>query len=70
MSSHELVGRFSIEELIERELITVHKDGNYGSSYPRNSEFGSVGVPFLTAKLVDDATGRIDFKNAPRLNIA
>ena len=59
--------RVSIGDLIETGVITAHKDGNYGSLYPRTSEFGSEGVPFLTAKIVSD-DGRIDFNKASRLN--
>ena len=58
----------TIGELIESGVIVAHKDGNHGSNYPRSSEFGDEGVPFLTAKLVSDS-GRIDFDNAPRLNL-
>ena len=58
----------SIQSLIDDGLITVHKDGNHGSNYPRVSEFGDVGVPFLTAKLLSDNSGDIDFENAPRLD--
>jgi type I restriction enzyme S subunit len=57
----------AIETLIEDGTIVAHKDGNYGSSYPRVHEFGPEGVPFLTAKLLDD-TGSIDFDHAPRLS--
>tara|TARA_R110002049_G_scaffold2750_3_gene21825 strand:- start:13592 stop:15025 length:1434 start_codon:yes stop_codon:yes gene_type:complete len=57
----------SIASLMEDGVIVGHKDGNYGSSYPRKSEFGHEGIPFLTAKLLDDTSGRIDFENAPRL---
>lgn len=56
----------TIGTLIDEGIFLVHKDGNHGSNYPRTSEFGSEGVPFLTAKLLDDA-GNIDFVNAPRL---
>ncbi|PKG36814.1 restriction endonuclease subunit S [Psychrobacter sp. Sarcosine-3u-12] len=58
----------TIGELIESGVIVAHKDGNHGSNYPRSNEFGDEGVPFLTAKLVSDS-GRIDFDNAPRLNL-
>ena len=61
------MAKVSIGELIETGVITAHKDGNYGSLYPRTSEFGEEGVPFLTAKVVSD-DGRIDFKQASRLN--
>lgn len=56
----------SIGELIREGTITVHKDGNHGSKYPRTSEFGTAGVPFLTAKLIDDS-GNIDLHSAPHL---
>src|ERR1035437_9471596 len=55
----------SIESLLESGAITGHQDGNYGSLYPRVDEFGSVGVPFLTAKSLRD--GNIDIDGAPRL---
>ena len=45
----------SIEELIASGAILGHKDGNYGSSYPRVEEFGAEGVPFLTAKSLREA---------------
>ncbi|WP_372985497.1 restriction endonuclease subunit S [Marinobacter sp.] len=60
--------RVAIRTLIEEGIIKVHKDGNHGSKYPRAAEFGNTGVPFLTAKSVDE-TGDIDFENAPRLAI-
>ena len=55
-----------IGTLLEEGVILVHKDGNHGSNYPKAEEFGREGVPFLTAKLLDDA-GNIDIVNAPRL---
>lgn len=57
--------RFTIEALLNSGIITAHKDGNYGSLYPRVSDFGHVGVPFVTAKSLAD--GRIDIAGAPRL---
>lgn len=55
----------TIEELIARRAITGHQDGNHGSQYPRVNEFGTEGVPFLTAKLLNE--GRLDIASAPRL---
>ena len=55
----------TIEELIASGAIVAHKDGNYGSNYPRVEEFGSEGVPFLTAKSLRD--GYVDVAGAPRL---
>ena len=57
--------RETIGSLISTGAITAHKDGNYGSLYPRVEEFGDEGVPFLTAKSLD--AGRIDIDGAPRL---
>lgn len=57
----------TIESLISDGTITAHKDGNYGSYYPRTTEFGDEGVPFLTAKLLSDS-GQVFFNEAPRLN--
>jgi type I restriction enzyme S subunit len=56
----------TIESLLKSGAILGHKDGNYGSQYPRVAEFGSEGVPFLTAKSLND--GRIDIEGAPRLS--
>jgi type I restriction enzyme, S subunit len=55
----------TIDSLLKTGAITGHKDGNHGSDYPRIEEFGSVGVPFLTAKSLHD--GKVDIDNAPRL---
>jgi type I restriction enzyme S subunit len=57
--------RITIESLIASGAIVAHKDGNYGSLYPRVEEFVTIGVPFLTAKSLD--RGRIDIEAAPRL---
>ena len=57
--------RMTIEALIASGAIIAHKDGNYGSSYPRVEEFGTEGVPFLTAKSLRE--GYVDIDGAPRL---
>lgn len=44
----------SIGDLIADGVLQVHKDGNHGSLYPRAHEFGSEGVPFITAKAIRD----------------
>jgi len=59
--------RATIGELIDQGIIVAHKDGNYGSLYPRTTDFGETGTIFLTAKNVGD-DGRIDFASAQRLN--
>lgn len=64
MASHERTA-VSIESLIEGGAIVGHKDGNHGSNYPRVNDFGPVGVPFLTAKSIEN--GKVDIDGAPRL---
>lgn len=65
MSSDALVGRFSIGDLIKAGAISAHKDGNFGSLYPRIEDFVDDGLPLLTAKVVNG--GRIDFGAAQKL---
>ena len=55
----------TIGSLLDSGAIISHKDGNHGSQYPRVEEFSSLGVPFLTAKSLND--GKIDIEGAPRL---
>lgn len=50
----------SIQELLDDGFLLVHKDGNHGSNYPRKEEFGDAGVPFLSAKTIDDNGGFLD----------
>lgn len=43
----------TIEDLLRSGALLGHQDGNHGSKYPRVDEFGTDGVPFLTAKLIE-----------------
>jgi type I restriction enzyme S subunit len=60
LASAEFCRRFSdpsppqmkISQLLDEGYLTLHKDGNHGSNYPRNSEFATSGVPFLTARTI------------------
>jgi type I restriction enzyme S subunit len=51
---------FTIGELLEKNWLLLHKDGNHGSLYPRGTDFGTQGVPFLSATCVTDE-GTLDF---------
>lgn len=42
----------SINEMLANGALTLHKDGNHGSLYPRANEFGKSGIPFLSAKCI------------------
>jgi type I restriction enzyme S subunit len=48
-----------IGKLLEDGSLSVHKDGNHGSNYPRASDFAEEGVPFLSAQSITDE-GTID----------
>ena len=71
VSAHTLQGLSSssalvtIESALRSGAILAHKDGNHGALYPKVDEFGPVGVPFLTAKLLSG--GEVDIAAAPRL---
>ena len=55
---HEMFGETTepatVQTLLNDKILLVHKDGNHGSNYPRKEEFGQLGVPFLSAKAIDD----------------
>lgn len=56
----------TIGGLIDDGVITIHKDGNHGSNYPRIDDFEDDGFCFLTAKSLSD--WRIDLDGSPRLS--
>ena len=58
---------YSIDELLKSKIILVHKDGNYGGMYPRKNEFGGQGIPFLSAKHIND-NGGFELFDVPLLN--
>jgi type I restriction enzyme S subunit len=45
-----------IDRLLDDGYLVLHKDGNHGSNYPRKSEFGTIGVPFITAKTISEGS--------------
>lgn len=58
----------TIEQMINDRYILLHKDGNHGSLYPRENEFGQTGIPFLSAKSVSDS-GELITSNIQFLSI-
>ena len=44
-----------IGELVESKMLLLHKDGNHGGLYPRAEEFGTEGIPFISAKCLSDS---------------
>jgi len=61
------IDKIEINELINKGIIEVHKDGNHGGNYPRANEFTADGILFLTAKNLDNE-GNIHYSSAQRLN--
>jgi len=61
--------KVTIAEMLTRSDLLLHKDGNHGSMYPRAEDFGAEGIPFLTAKNVND-DGFLDHASVERLSEA
>ncbi|MCU7849151.1 MAG: restriction endonuclease subunit S [Candidatus Thiodiazotropha sp. (ex Lucinoma kastoroae)] len=58
----------TITELLDKEYLFLHKDGNHGGNYPRKEEFGNKGIPFISAKDISDDDGRIIQSGVKYLN--
>jgi type I restriction enzyme S subunit len=56
----------TLEDLLEKEWITSHLDGNHGSDYPKKEEFKSNGVPYISANCIKGTD--IDFSLAKYLS--
>lgn len=50
----------TVQDLIDKQHIVGHLDGNHGELYPRAEEFSSSGVPYITAN--DFADGFVSFR--------
>lgn len=55
-----------IQDLYKANIVIDYADGNHGSLYPRNSEFGDEGVLFVSAK--DLVGGKVNWATCSRLN--
>ena len=58
---------YTIQELIDRNAITGHLDGNHGELYPRSYEFRESGVPYITAN--DFSGHKVSFDNCKYLSV-
>ena len=56
---------FTLEELIQNNVIIYHLDGNHGGDYPRSDEFVDSGITYIGANCIKD--GVIDFSLAKYL---
>lgn len=52
---------FTIQELIDRQFIVGHLDGNHGELYPRSDEFATEGIPYISANDFRDGLVRFDY---------
>lgn len=55
----------SVAELLRSGVLADVKDGNHGTNHPKQGDFVSDGVPFITASQVKDY--QIDYEGAPKL---
>jgi type I restriction enzyme S subunit len=55
-----------IQDLYDAKIVIDYADGNHGSLYPRNSEFGEDGVIFVSAK--DLVGGKVNWPTCSKLN--
>ena len=51
---------FTVEELINKDIIYAPKDGNHGNIHPKSSDYVKEGIPFIMASDINN--GRINFK--------
>ncbi len=52
---------YSVEELINEEIIYKPLDGNHGGTHPKGSDFIKSGIPFIMA--TDIVNGKVDITN-------
>ena len=57
----------TIQELIDKNFIVGHLDGNHGSLYPRAEEFSESGVPYISANCFNNGT--VDFRKCKFLPV-
>lgn len=51
---------YSVQELIDKEMLEAPMDGNHGSIHPKTSDYVTTGVPFIMANDLID--GSVDYK--------
>ncbi len=56
----------TLQQLIDKAIITYHLDGNHGGLYPRSEEFIASGIPYISANAIKN--GAVDFSFAKYLS--
>lgn len=56
---------YTLNELIEKDIIIDHLDGNHGGLYPKSNEFTESGIPYVSANCID--RNKIDFNKVKYL---
>jgi type I restriction enzyme, S subunit len=54
------------QELLDKGYLCALQDGNHGSQYPRSSELGDEGLPYISASDISEE-GDIDLENCRRI---
>lgn len=57
---------YTIQDLLDRNYILSHLDGNHGELYPRSYEFREEGIPYISAN--DFSEGKVDFSTCKFLS--
>ncbi|MGN0462678.1 MAG: restriction endonuclease subunit S [Ruminococcus sp.] len=52
---------YSVQELIDLDMLEEPMDGNHGGIHPRSSDYVSSGVPFIMANNLSN--GKVDYNN-------
>ena len=65
LSEENKENTFTLNELIDKNYITYHLDGNHGGLYPKTNEFVEDGVPYIGANCINK--GIINLNNAKYL---
>ena len=53
--------KYTVEQLIDLDMLEVPMDGNHGSIHPKASDYVITGVPFIMVN--DISNGHVDLKN-------
>lgn len=52
---------FSVQDLIDAQMIEEPKDGNHGNIHPKSTDYVTQGIPFIMAN--DLVNGRVDYEH-------
>jgi type I restriction enzyme S subunit len=56
----------SVDQLVKKNILFPHKDGNHGNIHPKSSDFVSKGIPFIMAN--DIRNGEINYSKCKHIS--